>query len=337
MRKTLCAAAGLAVAFSATIANAQMNASFFLDARDSIAAIDTPVNLSGYLNEPNGGGRGDGQTVYIAPKVAGLEVQGANNTSTATMTLYVDVSNGGAGEVLAAVGLDMAIAPSAANERELLSASVTIHNSVAEVGGGLTNAPWNDTAESTAFTTAGGGIKAVRVPVEDLGGGPMFNAALGITNGNGYRLATVDLEADTCGTAGRGCQPSLDVFLSVNNLLVTAVSNPGPSAAVTLDLGYTGGAAEGATANGSTEGATSATADAVIVIKPKGDFNNDGAFNGPDLGLVLPTFNQATAGTATRRQVFTGDYNGDGFFNGPDLGLVLPYFNGVTANCAVCM
>ncbi len=335
MRKTLCAVAGLAVAFSASIASAQMTNSYFLDARDSIGAIDTPVNLSGYLNEPNGGGRGDGQTIYIAPKVAGLEVQGANNTSTATMTLYVDVASGDANEVLAAVGLDMAIDASAANERELLSAGVTIHNTAAAVGSA--NDPWNDTAESTAFTTTGGGIKMVRVPVEDNGGGPMFNSALGITAGNGYRLATVALEADTCGTAGRGCQPSLDVFLSVNNLLVTAVSDPGPSAAVILNLGYTGGAPEGATANGSTQGATSATADAVIVIKPKGDFNNDGAFNGPDLGLVLPTFNQATAGTANRRQVFTGDYNGDGFFNGPDLGLVLPYFNGVTANCAVCM
>ncbi|MCB9853169.1 MAG: hypothetical protein H6819_08735 [Phycisphaerales bacterium] len=337
MRKTLCAVAGLAVAFSASLASAQMKGTFFLDARDSIAAINAPTTQSGYANEPNGGGRGDGQTIYIGPKVGTAHIVGPNDTSKATMTLYVDVSNGGASEVLAAVGLDMSIAAPAANERELLAASVTIHNTPASVGGGLTNNPWNDTAVSTAFTTAGGGIKAVRVPVEDLGGGPMFNASLGIQNGLGYRLATVNLEADTCGTAGRGCQANLGVFLSVNNLLVTAVSDPGPSAAMDLELGYTGGAPEAATADGSTQGATSASADAVIAIKPKGDFNDNGVTNGLDLGLVIPTFNMSTGGTANHRQVYTGDYNGDGLFNGLDLGLVIPYFNAVVANCVSCV
>ena len=337
MKKNICFAAALAAGLTVgTSAQAQMTATFFLDARDNIAAIDTPTATSGYANEPNGGGRGDGQTIYIAPKVAGLEVQGPNNTSLATMTLYVDVDSADPNEVLASAGLDIDIEAAAANERQLLDASITVHNTAAAVGGGLTNEPWNGTAISTAFTTAGGGAKAVRVPVED-NGGPMFNAALGITDGDGYRLATVNLEADSCSTPGRGCQPALDVFLSVNNLLVTAVSNPGPSAAVALNLGYDAGAPEAATADGSTEGATSNTADAVIIIKPKGDFNNDGNFNGLDLGLVLSTFNQSTGGLANRQQIFVGDFNGDGAFNGLDLGLVLPYFNAVTANCVACV
>ncbi|HPF41600.1 MAG TPA: hypothetical protein P5081_21475 [Phycisphaerae bacterium] len=337
MRKTLCAVAGLAVAFSASFAQAQMEGTFFIDARDNVAAIDTPTTSSGYANEViNGGGRGAGQTIYIAPKVGGLEMQ-VTDTSTATMTLYADVANGGASEVLAAVGLDMSIAASAANERQLLGASVTIHNTAAAVGGGLTNDPWNDTAESTAFTTAGGGIKAVRIPVEDNMGSPVFNASLGIQNGAGYRLATVALEADSCGVAGRGCQASLDVFLSVNNLLVTAVSNPGPSAAMDLNFGYAGAAPEAATADGSTLGATSATADAVVVIKQKGDMDDSGSYDALDLGQVLPTFNLVNAGTANHRQVWAGDMNGDGSFDALDLGLFLPYFNAVNANCVSCM
>jgi len=341
MRKTFCLAAGLAVAFSASIASAQMTASFFLDARDNFGDIDSPTLASGYANDVGGGGRGGAQTIYIAPKIgaSGLEMQ-TTDTSTAHMTLYVDVDSADTMEVLAAVGLDLSIAAPAANERQLLNTSVTIHNSAPEVGGGLMNAPWNDTAESTAFTTAGGGMKMVRVPVDNsgMGGAPAFNASLGITNNDtdAYRLATIDLEADNCNVTGRGCEPSLDVYLSVNNLLVTAVSNPGPSAAVTLQLGYDAGAPEGATANGSTEGATSSAADAMIVIRTKGDFNGDQVTDGGDLGLVLPTFSQAVSQSANSYQVWAGDYNGDGVFDGGDLGFVLSYFSAVVAECQTC-
>lgn len=341
MKKTIfCAAAGLAVAFSASLARADMTANFFIDARDSFGAIAAPTTASGYANETiNGGGRGAGQVIYIAPKIgtSGLENQ-VTDTSTASMTIYADVDSADSNEVLAAVGLDVSIEASAANERQLLGTSVVIHNSAAAVGGGLAGAPWNDTAESTAFTTAGGGIKAVRVPVEDNGGGPMFNASLGITNNDtdAYRLATINLEADNCNVANRGCEPSLDVFMSVNNLLVTSVTNPGPSNPVALGFGYDGAAVDASLDNGSTLGATTGVADAVIIIKTKGDFNNDMVTDGGDLGLVLPTFGNAVQGLTNSYETWAGDYNGDGVFDGGDLGFVLQYFGAVVAECTTC-
>lgn len=354
MRKTLCLAAGLAVALSASIASAQMTATFYLDARDSFAQILAPGNGStgnGYANNPNGGGRGDGYRIFIAPKIGatGLEMQ-VTDTSHATMTMYVDVDSADSAEVLAAVGLDMSIAPPVGNEMSLQGVSATIHNSAVEVGGGLMQGPWNDTAISTAFDTSGGGVKMVRVPVEDSGMGPMFNASLGLTENNddpmdpldntdSYRLVTVDLNAATCGPIATApastCLASLDVYLTVNNLLVTAVSNPGPSAAVNLELGYDPGTGmpEGATANGSTEGATSTIADAVIEIRNKGDFNEDGNYNNVDLGSILTNLANPNK---DHRRVWTGDFNGDGAFNNVDLGFALTFLSTGAAQCGVC-
>ena len=314
--------------------NAQ--ATFFLDARDNIANIDTPQAspTGGFAANPLGGGRGDGQTIYVAPNVPGTPGAAIPGNNMATMTLYVDYA-GAAGEVLAAVGLDYSIAANAANERALSASSLTIHNSAAEVdqGGanGLAGNPWNDTAGSG--DTTGGTIKAVRVPVS--GATPVFDASLGIQAGNGYRLATVDLTSEDCNGAG-GCEPALDVFLSVNNLLVTQVS-AGGSGPVSLNFGFDPGtgAADASPDNGDNEGATSAIADATIVLRPRGDFNQDGSFNGLDLGLVLPTFGQAPAGTVDQAGVHAGDFNGDGAFNGLDLGLILPTFGGATG-CTAC-
>ena len=330
MRKTLVSA--LAVAFTATMVNAQ--ATFFLDARDNIANIDTPQAspTGGFAANPLGGVRGDGQTIYVAPNVPGAPAIPGGNMS--TMTLYVDYA-AGAGEVLAAVGLDYAIDASAANERALSAAALTIHNSAAEVdqtgANGLAGAPWNDTAGSG--DTLGGSIKAVRVPVS--GATPAFDASLGIQAGNGYRLATVDLTAEDCNGAG-GCEPALNVFMSVNNLLVTQVS-AGGSGAVALNFGFDGaGAADASPDTGDVEGATSAIADATIVLRSRGDFNGDGAFNGLDLGLVLPTVGQSGGGLANQAAVHAGDFNGDGSFNGLDLGLILPTI-GASAGCTVCV
>lgn len=351
MRKTFCLAAGLAIAFSASIAKADMTANFFLDARDNFAQIFTPTAspVGGYANNANSGVRGDGQTIYVAPKVGGAEIDPNTgiDTSLATMTLYVDVDSADSNEVLAAVGLDMSIAASDSDERQLAGASVAIHNTAAEVESGipgftnLSGAPWNQVAESTPFSTTGGGIKMVRIPVEDDGnGGAMFNAGLGVTNNDSYayRLATVTIEADTCGAQDRGCQPALDVYLSVNNLLVTSVSSSATPGPVALGLGYNGvnpdPALNGDT--GSDAGATSALPDAVIIIKPKGDFDNDGDFDGFDLSGILPAIGDSGNGLLNQREVFTGDFNGDGKFDGFDLTTILNYLGEVGNVCTSC-
>ena len=237
-----------------------------------------------------------------------------------------------AGEVAAAIGIDFAIAAPAADEILLVGATGTIFNTAVEVGSA--NDPWNDTTNSTAFTTSGGGIKMVRVPVA---AGPVFDATLGITNGNGYRLARIAVEADSCFDAGgtRACTSNLGVLMSVNNLLITQVSDPGPSAAVNVDFGYVAGASEAA-GSGSTEGTTSATDDATIVVKLKGDFNSDGNFNGADLPLFGAAFSGAGGNTVPRETVWTGDFNGDDLFNGADLPYFGAYFSAVGGFCTVC-
>jgi len=333
MKKATLLCAALALVIAPAVANAQ-SASFFLDERDSIAEINAPSTTQGYANEAFGGGRGDGQVIRVTPKinpgVTDDHITG-RDLSLETMTLYVDYSTlGDPNEVLSSVGIDFAIGAPAVGERGLLSATGTIFNLAAEVGSA--NDPWNATSISTAFTTSGGGIKMVRVPVA-AGAPPVFQASLGITEGNGYRLARIQVEGDNCNLAG--CTPALGVSMSVNNLLITQVSNPGPSAAVNVNFGYAAGAAEAA-GSGSTAGTTSATSDATVVVAHKGDFNGDGNFNGLDLGQVGPNFSAALAGTANRGTVWTGDWNGDESFNGLDLGAVGPYFSAVLASCATC-
>jgi len=324
MRKVIVSA--LAVAFAATLANAQ--ATFYFDDRDNGNAIDTPA--APYTNNPLGGVRGDAQTTYVAPAVPTAPV----NANTAQTHLYVDYA-AGAGEVLAAVGLDYSIGAPGANEAGLSASSLTIYNTAAEVdqtGNGLAGNPWNDTSGSG--DTTGGTIKAVRVPVSDGGGSPAFDATLGIQAGTTYRLATVDVTAEDCNVAG--CEANLAVFLSVNNLLVTQVS-AGGSGSVALNFGFDGaGAADAADNNGDVEGATSALADAIIVTRQRGDFNGDGNFNGLDFGSILPASNAASVGNATPAEVHAGDFNGDGNFNGLDFGSILPTSNAASVNCSAC-
>jgi|GEM_PF-2104483 len=327
MRKVIVSA--LAVAFTATLANAQ--ATFYFDDRADGNAIDTPA--APYTNNPNAGVRGDAQTIYVAPLVPGAPLPPSGiPANTAQAHLYVDYA-AGAGEVLAAVGLDYSISAPGANEAGLSASSLTIYNTAAEVdqtGNGLAGNPWNDTTGSG--DTTGGTIKAVRVPVD--GATPAFNASLGIQAGNTYRLATVDLTAEDCNVGG--CEANLEVFLSVNNLLVTQVS-AGGSGPVALNFGFDAGAvADASPDNGDNEGATSAIADAVIVTRQKGDFNGDGNFNGLDFGQILPAQSAASGGTATPAQVFTGDFNGDGNFNGLDFGQILPTQSAASGGCTAC-
>lgn len=330
MRKVIVSA--LAVAFATTLANAQ--ATFFFDDRGNGNAIDTPA--APYTNNPLGGVRGDAQTTYVAPLVPGAPLPPSGiPANTAQTHLYVDYA-GAAGEVLAAVGLDYSIAAPAAGQAGLAASGLTIYNTAAEVdqtGNGLLGNPWNDTAGSG--DTTGGTIKAVRVPVSDGGGSPAFDATLGITAGTTYRLATVDLTAEDCSVAG--CDANLDVFLSVNNLLVTQVS-AGGSGPVSLNFGFDGaGAVDAADNNGDVEGATSSLADAIIVTRQKGDFNGDGNFNGLDFAAVIPTANAANVGNASPAEVFTGDFNGDGNFNGLDFALIIPTANAANIGCVACI
>jgi Dockerin type I domain len=315
-------------------------ATLYLDARDSIGAIDfpTPSPVGGFANNPLGGNRGDGQMIYISPRIGntGIETRPPFDTAIATMTLYMDY-DAAPDVVVTSFGIDFAISTPAANERELANVSATIHNSGAEVGGPPISEPWSDTMHSMPFTTSGGGIQMYRLPYELTPQGPVFNAGLGLTAGDGYRLATIDIEAGNCANAGtRGCESHLDVFMSVNDQLIAAQDIFGATAPIALNLGYNGAFPEAATGNGSTVGATSAIPDATIIVRLKGDFNGDGNFNGLDLPFVIPCFNASISTTADQVKVFTGDFNGDGAFNGTDLSLVIPFYLATVDNCDVC-
>lgn len=338
MRKVLVCL--LALGMFAGVANAQ-TLNVFADTRDNPADILAPSATGGYLNEPNGGGRGDGQVRFISPKLAtGVHVSNIGlpneyDASTESLTVYADFA-AAAGIVLSSVELNVGI-PVGSGDYQLLGATVDIFNTDADVGATTTTgAPWDGTAESVAFSTSGGGAKFVQVPV--LGAPAMYDSADGLGNGGPYRLMRVNLEADD-----RNCvvtspptflsNSTMDVSLTNGVLLTTAVDNP-PAVAgpVSLGYGYLAGAVSPASGDGLDDTATSAAgAFATIIVRMKFDFTDDGTVNNQDLLPFVIARAASLAGTADVAQQWLGDGDGDRIINNQDLNeLIAVRAEGVT-------
>jgi hypothetical protein len=87
-----------------------------------------------------------------------------------------------------------------------------------------------------------------------------------------------------------------------------------------MNLGYNGAALDPADASGSVEGATSAVDDGTIVIKFKGDFDNNNAVNFDDLNVFGTVLSDVGAGIfGTPEQGWTVDINNNGVANFDDL------------------
>lgn len=289
------------VLVAASTVNAQLN--IWYDVRPDLAAIDNPAgtpwvntgSLSPYIgsavgqvyplqNIANPGGRGDGQMVWISPKLhdvcdyTGLglpdgldehwisaELGETIDWSTNSFSMWAEFIGTG-NEVVSSIGVDANI-PAAAfagavdGVYHLTAAVTTIENaslwSGYAIGGG----------------NASTSIKMVQVPVIAGTPNPTYDATAGIHAGSPTtKIATVAVTSDYRNGAegGRFDLPTTyGLFLSQNSLLITKVANPGPAGALAYNFGYAGGLPE--------DGTNNQSADMVINVVRKGDFDLDGA------------------------------------------------------------
>jgi hypothetical protein len=336
-------AALLVPASAALAANTTDGLAFFFDTRDTTSAISPQGGALGnaqwdapivpWSNElDNNGGRGDGQVRFVSPVIpSGNHVSSGFDSSAASTFLYMDVEDRAAGDddIISSVGLDIGIAKDS-GDYDLDAAtgvSFTMFNDAADVGGGATTNAWDDTAVGTVGVTGISGIKAVRVPV--AGAVPAYDATLGLGIGGTYRLAQVDFQGGDR-PPFQIPAPTPAVFsakMAVNSLLVTRVYNPAGGAGTTPeqpDFGYSNGLPEAASvpgigglANGSDEGTTSTAADLVIVVKAKGDFDQDGNMSNDDINAFIDAFVNTLANDVEAR--WTVDFTGDNANSNDDI------------------
>ena len=142
----------------AATTSAEAQLSLWFDVRDDIAQVNNPdpsgYGIGGFINEPHGGGRGDGQIRYVSPKLPNnAHSPGLYDPSTASITLYADYA-APPGTVLESLGIDIEIDPPPGNPGEyvLEDLTVEIFNTPAEIGGGLTTNAWDTITITTPLT-----------------------------------------------------------------------------------------------------------------------------------------------------------------------------------------
>ncbi|HWL92716.1 MAG TPA: hypothetical protein VNT79_04205 [Phycisphaerae bacterium] len=362
MKKFGILCAGIAVAFAAQAARAQVadtnnGLTIWYDARATAASIMSPAvpytngtsvqvgaTAKAYVQaaivDGNNGGPGDGQFLYISPRLPedpatgfSLHCTGTkkggfkNNQSIKTLYKYATVEQRSApDEVIGALGLDTVFAK---------QGTAGAGNRIENVGFTPNAALWNGNnstvtpaaaGESDTWTVA---AKAVKVPVA---AGPTYNSSGGlIPSATPYQLGSYTITAGiwkknvSIGTnvpnTGNGVYTVHD---GVNNLLVTRVYNgTGPSPELP-DFGYvmnltagtsgspgavftTGTNEEAGTGDGLDDTTTSIQPDATIVIQTKGDFNNSGTITALDIDGRTDAINASA--NIRIRELFLGDFD----------------------------
>lgn len=116
------------------------------------------------------------------------------------------------------------------------------------------------------------------------------------SNSGAIHLGKLVLQADSGATLG-----PVELRLAVSPLLITSLKSSGAAPPEFVFFGYAGSSPELATAAGTSDGASSATADATVTIRRLGDSDGDGdvdlidhaafvdCMNGPDQPPLLPT------------------------------------------------
>lgn len=354
MRKLTILAAGAAVALAASTALAQgtnNGLTVWYDVRPTSAEILAPV--APYTNgtsvlantkkastkvpniTPGNAGRaGDAAILFISPELplntttnlpAQYTVSKAATINNAEKNLYKYMTVGdraaGVDEVIGALGLDIDIIKGgAAGEGSILDAVTYTSNA------GL----WD--GDSSQVVNNGGGIdwtistKAVRVPVA---AGPVFDATGPIPGV--HQVASIGVNVSDWDKANGLGTPAADntwsVRDSVNELLVTRVYNgTGPTPELP-DFGYvttsdvpgdnlvSGTNEEAAAGDGNTVGTTSAQADAMIIVIPKGDYTNDNSVNTLDYAGINAAIAAQAANTIRQRELYLGDFNNSNTVN----------------------
>jgi hypothetical protein len=248
--------------------------------------------------------------LFLEPNMPGtLNNLGSFVTNVGVLRLRVNVADKypSNAEALSSMGLGVrsAVAFVGANPQGIAAMNVDIFA-----------AGWSD----TNVVSVNDDLRAVFVPAS-LGD---FSNGLAPTGASSHNVMDIEV------VAANGCRPQeparYAVFLDVGDLLVTRVVDPAATASPpeTIAFGFAGGTPEAATGSGSDAGATSATADAFIDIRYKGD--GAGGVGGVPNGIVdaadLSTFfATVAAGPAASRELkFTYDFGGAG--DGSPNGLV---------------
>lgn len=223
-------------------------------------------------------------------------------------------------ETVSSLGLNVAKALASGPDTGALSATAfTVFTS----GTGAVSGPWSSPSPNTPTLNAAGGLlvqnsRAVAVPsstTDNLWNGYNPNrtsaGTVGTTCGAGgtrnvggvngsYLVARLDVASATTGNTQGHAPTSFNIFMQVGALKITRVYDPTATnggAPENVAFG-TGDAAVG----GSTPGAQSTNADAVVTIRRKGDFGSfdsngnpqatpDGGVGSADLGFFLNAFN----------------------------------------------
>jgi hypothetical protein len=252
---------------------------------------------------------------------------------TGSLYLYMDVATraGGPGdEIVSSLGLNVN-ATNTGGTASLTATGFNVFNTAAETGASA--APWSPSGVNTPTVGAAPALvtnsRAVAVPestTSSLWGG----YAPGATH---YRVAQLSLSAGDLG-AGEG-QTSYSLFMAVDSLKITRVydptsANPNQPTPEDVSFGYNG-ASPDATVSGSTVGATSAIADATVIVRKKGDFGSvdqnsgdfvttpDGSVDSDDIAYFFSNPNNRT----DAEFIYLGDFgsvdqNSGDFVSAPD-------------------
>lgn len=341
MRKlTLLVACG-AVAILATGVQAQTNSglAFVLDVRATAADMQNPdagdpFNSCFIVGGLNGGAEGDGAVLYLQPKLVGsahiiVGPNGPEDTSAGELHLYMQVEDrenpGGTppapGDVISSVGLDFELSALIAGTTPLDGFSYAWDDD------GDPALLWTGSADGAPSATGWDDARAVTVAVNAT---PMYDSTgRHVPAAVPYHIGVISASCDCRGAANQDGQPSSrGLKMVVDTLLITRTYGDaggiaaGPSPEL-HDFGYVGGLPEAGAGTGIQDGTSSATDDAKIVCRLKGDFVIDGIVASGDIGAIGGIgFLGAFGGGITCEQQFLGDFDLDGIVASGDIGQI---------------
>lgn len=303
------------------------------------AAMNGPFNAGGAINS---GKRGGGQVLRINPirnngaqnsaATSFPNLDGDGNRATGSLWVYMDVidDTSGTNDVISSVGIDFDLTFTGTTTRYAIGSLAYTANNNGSVLNSITNpvaTPWNGVVNGSMV--AGNppdwtGAKAVAVPVTT---GPVyastnrlipnvtsFGAGYAVSTAVPYRLGRLAATAAVrnCATltgapdAQHANNSTYNVFLKVNNLLITRVYETLGDAVENVSFGISAAGTPDAAVSGSTSGAVSAVADAIIQVREKGDHSGDGRITGADTGSQVAA---AGATPDSLLQSYVGDFS----------------------------
>jgi hypothetical protein len=246
-------------------------------------------------------------------------------------------------ETISSLGLNIRKAGTGPEAAFLSATGFTVFTSQANTGTSSLGGPWSSPSPNTPTLNSGALLvsnsRAVAVPASttdalwrgytvNSGSGAATCGAGGATVNPGtvvgghYRVARLNFSSAT-GAANdtRGHLPtSFNLFFQTGSLKITRVYDPtalNGGAPENVSFGYNGASPDTAV-SGSTVGAESTNADAVVIIRRKGDFGStdangnqipvpDGNVNSNDIAFFVAAVN-TPAGSQTDLQRALGDY-----------------------------